>query len=96
MQSDLKEIESLLLKKLSIHFEGVKIIKVNIQDDLDSDGDDILRIQIVFHGTPKDLNPSILNQSIRKIRGFLSEKDIFAFPMMSFISERDAKISTRA
>lgn len=91
---NLETLENELLKILSKDFEGVKLIKVNLTPDVDFDGDEILRVEVVFDGAPKDLNPGLLTRAIRSVRPKLADFDMFAFPSMSFVSAKDAKLAS--
>ncbi|MGI8397816.1 hypothetical protein ACRYWZ_15695 [Agrobacterium deltaense] len=89
------KIEKAIEKILSEDFSGVKIIKVNVSDDVDFDGDNILRVDVIFEGKQAEIKPNFMSRAIRTIRPKLSDMDVFAFPMMSFISAKDAGLAAR-
>lgn len=93
---DFREIEKAILDVLSEDFSGVEIVEVHVMDDVDVEDDDILRVKVVFKGKARDLMPKFLNRAIRKVRPALSARHVSAFPMMSFISADDAKVSVSA
>jgi len=96
IEFDKDAVEKAILDTVSKDFSNVKILNVIVDSDVDFDGDEILRVQVIFDGSPRDLEPSVVTKSIRQIRPILSSFDVFAFPSMSFISAKDAKISASA
>ena len=93
---DFENLEEQIKTVLSEGFSGVKILRVNVDDDVDMEGEDILRVEVIFQGRVKDLKPSFLTGAIRRVRPVLSKQHLYAFPMMSFISDADAKVAARA
>lgn len=90
---DMDEIQKVILKVLSEDYSGVQITSVHVEDDISYDDDEILRVQVVFKGTAKDIKPSFLSHAIARIRPALADHQMSAFPMMSFVSEHDAKLA---
>lgn len=79
-----------MLETLHKDFESVSIINVKVHRDVDFDGDDVLRIDVVFEGRPRDMG-RLVSGAVRHVRPRLKEEfNEFAFPLMSFISSRDA------
>lgn len=93
---DMKEVEKHIKEILSKDFSGVEILRVHVEDDLSFEDDEILRIEVIFQGKAKDIQPSFLSRAIRKVRPALADHDLLAFPMMSFISEQDVKVAARS
>ena len=91
----IRAIESAIMDILSGEFHGVELLRVSVTEDVDFDGDDILKVDVVFAGKPKDINPSYMTGAIRNVLPKLSEMEVLAFPMMSFISEKDAQVANR-
>jgi len=89
-------IRNVVRDTLSNDFDHIRIIDVRVCDDVDSDGSDVLRIDIIFEGDPKDLDAMKLSGAIRQLRPKLGELDEFAFPILSFISKVDARPRKRA
>jgi len=84
---DSDRIASVVTKKLSRDFENIKIIDVNVARDVDRDGDEILRIEVVFEGT---LKGSDVASAARRLRPALAEEtDEDLFPLLSFVSKVD-------
>jgi len=91
----MKKVEKHIKDVLSKDFSGVEILRVHVEDDLSFEDDEILRVEVIFQGRAKDIQPSFLSRAIRKVRPALEEFDLMQFPMMSFISEQDAKVAAR-
>jgi capsular polysaccharide biosynthesis protein len=90
---NITELESEILKVLSHDFHGVKLLRVKISPEHDHEGDEILRVEVVFAGEPKDIEPIYMTKAIRSVIPKLNEMNILAFPSMSFISAKDAQIT---
>lgn len=84
-----KRIEKAVKETLSSHFDHIHILDINIRKDVDADGDDVLRIDVVFEGSPKDLDVAKLTGTVRKLRPKLDKIEESAFPLLSFISAAD-------
>lgn len=93
-ETDMEAIQELIMKVLSEEFSGVEITSVHVEDDVSFDDDDILRVQVVFKGKAKDIRPSFLSHAISRVRPALANHHLSAFPMMSFVSEQDAKLAS--
>lgn len=90
---DVANLEKAICTILSEDFRGVKILDVDISDDEDFNGDAILNVKVVFEGDPRDLEGAMLPQVIRHIRPTLWKHAMRAFPTISFISAKDAKVA---
>ena len=93
---DLKKIKRIVADTLSIDFGRTRIVDVQIREDVDSDGDAVLRIDVIYEGAPKDLDAKKLSGAVRHLRPKLSAIEEFAFPLLSFISRADAQGSKLA
>ena len=76
-------------------FETGRILDVSVHNDVDSDGDEILRIEVLFEGQPKDIDARKVAGAVRQLRPKLSEISE-AFPLLSFISRSDLGRTTFA
>lgn len=85
----MKKIAKVVKETLAVDFENVRIIDVRVQDEQDSDGDAVLRVEVVFEGTRKDMDVRKLAGIVRHVRPKLSEIGENAFPVFSFISKGD-------
>ena len=86
---DTEQIAKVVRQTLANDFVNIKIIDVRIQEEKDSDGDDMLRVEVVFEGQPKDVDASKLAGIVRHVRPKLNEIGENAFPVFSFISQGD-------
>lgn len=80
-----KVVEATLTKSFDYKF------KVYLEEDEDTDGDRIVRINIVFEGTLKDSDMKKLNGTLRMLRNELDKKthNNSLLPLLSFISKSD-------
>ncbi|MDE0304198.1 MAG: hypothetical protein OXI87_04835 [Albidovulum sp.] len=86
-QEEVTEIVSNLFHE---RFKNVEIISVDINEDTDADGDEILRVKVVFSADGDRLDSSLTSGFLRYLRPKLSELGIERFPVMSFISMQDS------
>lgn len=86
---DLSKIKKAVRATLARNFERVRIIDIRIHEDVDSDGDEMLRIDVVFDGSPKDVDARKLSGLVRHLRPRLAELSESALPLLSFISAAD-------
>jgi len=86
----LNQIKEVVAETLRADFHNVKILRVDVDQDVDADGDDVLLISVVFEGRPKDLDASKLSGAVRNVRPKLRDIGEAAFPLFSFVSRRDA------
>lgn len=86
---DVKKIAKIVEKTLAADFDKVKILEVTVREELDADGDEILRVYVIFKGAPKDIDTRKLSAAVRNVRPKLSEIGESAFPLFSFIAKSD-------
>lgn len=86
----LEKISSLVADTLKSDFKSVKILRVIVDRDVDFDGDQVLNISVVFEGTPRDIDARTISSAVRHVRPALKALGEKAFPLMSFVSRRDA------
>lgn len=92
--SELKSVEAIaktVHETISQDFTSFRIINVHVDRDVDFDGDEILKIEIVFEGTPKDLDARKVSGAVRHVRPKLFALGEMAFPLLSFISQGDSR-----
>ena len=64
---------------------------IEVNRDVDSHGDQVLMIDIVFRGDPAELDATTLSSLVRFLRPrLLSRLDESAFPLLSFVSSAEA------
>ena len=82
-------IKKAVKETLAGHFDSIRILKIDVKKDVDADGDDLLRIDVIFEGSPKDLDAAKLSGTARLLRPKLSQIHESALPLLSFISKAD-------
>lgn len=85
------EIEGLISRIVAQQLSGAAVETVSVRQEIDDDGDDILRIVIVL-----DRKPSVADQAkmlglVRHLRSGLAEAASRSFPLLSFVSKQDAR-----
>lgn len=86
-------LETAIMKILTDDFRGVELLRVNVTPDTDFDGDDILRVEVIFSGEPRDIKPGLITKATRALMPKLSKMEGYAFPSMSFIAEKNAELA---
>lgn len=86
------EVKDVVRKALKDRFPTAKIANVAVRPDVDSDGDEILRIIVVIEGAPSQLDKKALVGFVRHLRSRLEEVNREEFPILSFISKSEAKL----
>ena len=69
--------------------DDAKILSVDISEDIDSDGDPILILKIVYETDSGILNARKASGLLRHIRSRLDEIQESRFPLLFFISKAD-------
>lgn len=85
----MEKLRDIVLDVLRERFDDVAIENIDIQRDRDEDGNDILRVQVVFDGNTKRLDARKASSVQRYMRPRLAEIQETAFPVMSYISKSD-------
>ena len=85
------QVADIIKKTIQCDFKGVTIIDVQVHNELDSDGNDMLRIEVIFEGTPKDIDARLLAGAVRHLRPQLSKVGETAFPLFSFIAKNELR-----
>ena len=86
---DTKRISEIVAEKFSTLFEDIKIVDVHVTPGHDRDGEEILRIEVVFKGTLKKADAKQLAGATRQLRPALEEIDADLYPLLSFVSKLD-------
>lgn len=72
-------------------------VSVHVADDVDSDGDPVLRVSIVLNEDEDDLDPKKMLGLVRHLRSRLARHGEERFPLVSFFSRGDyAKMKREA
>lgn len=87
MADSLEKIISGIVKE---RFADVKIDSIKVIGDVDSDGERILRVTVVFESEIAKLDPSKLASLTRHIRPKIEKRQDAGFPIFRFMSKRDS------
>jgi hypothetical protein len=86
---DLEKIEEIVRDTLTAEFQKIQFSDVQVREELDSDGDRILHVYVIFEGAPKHADIRKLSGAVRHVRPKLTEAGETAFPLFSFLSRDD-------
>jgi hypothetical protein len=92
---DADRVAETVAETLGPDFESIDIIKVNVSPGTDPDGNDLLRIEVVFDGTLRRADARHIASAVRRLRPALEELDIDLFPLLSFVSKLDYESERR-
>jgi hypothetical protein len=84
-----EEIANVVREVLADNFDNIRVLDVKVVKDTDSDNADILRVFVIFEGTPKKEDIKKLSGAVRLTRPKLADIGEKAFPIFSFVSKRD-------
>jgi hypothetical protein len=93
---DLTSVKHAVNETFSRLFSHVRVSDVRVREDTDFDGDDILRIDVIYEGTYKDLDAKKLAGFIGHLQPKLEQIHESALPLLSFISRADFNRNKRA
>jgi len=87
------EVKSAITTIVKERFSDAKITSVTVAAGEASDGDPILNVYVVFEPEKgkETLDGAKMSGLPRRIMGKLSELDMDVFPLVSFVSSKDAK-----
>lgn len=87
-----QDIEKAVFEVLTERFgEGVNIISVFSSDDVDSDGDPILVVRVVYETPSEKLDAREASGVVRHLLPRLQAISESRFPILSFVAKSDAK-----
>ena len=86
---DHDKLAEVITQILSKDFKNIKIVKVDIAEDFDRDGDAILRVNVVFEGDRANLDARNISSAVRRIRPALEDVEGMPFPLVAFIAQED-------
>jgi len=89
-------LETIIRRILENEFEKVKIQNIDLIEDVDADGDDILRVMIAFDADRKPLDSKKSVGVVRKLLPELEKIGEKAFPILSFIAAQELGASKTA
>ena len=90
LMRDLDKIRDIVRELVEGEIAPVEVLDVSVEESLDGDGDEYLRIRLLYDGVPKDLDYSRVVSIVRLLRPRLLElAGETAFPVISYISKDD-------
>lgn len=85
-----ERIEAEIADVLGRDFQHIRILEVKVAQDLDRDGNDLLRIQVIFEGRLKGRDIKHAASAVRRLRPTLEKFDgDDLLPLLSFVSKLD-------
>jgi hypothetical protein len=93
---DLASVKRAVKETLSRQFGHVRISDVRVREDTDSDGDEVLRIDVIFDGSSRDLDAKKLAGFIGHLQPRLEQMHETALPLLYFISSAELSRDKRA
>jgi hypothetical protein len=86
---DADRVANVVGETLSRDFENIDILAVHVTEDLDRDGQEILRIEVIFEGDLKGDDALRVAGAASRLRPLLEEIDTDLYPLLSFVSKVD-------
>jgi len=87
---DTARVAKIVVDKLGKRFKDIEIVDVIVSSDKDRDGDEILRIQIIFKGVLNESDARQVAGATREVWPALEDElDDDLFPLLSFVSKVD-------
>jgi len=91
---DLASVKRAVKETLTRQFSRVS--DVQVREDTDSDGGEVLRIEVIFDGTSRDLDAKKLAGFIGHLQPRLEQMHETALPLVYFISSAELSRNKRA
>lgn len=83
------DLKQLIAKLLTEQFRDVKIESIDVQPDVDEDGEALLIVRVVFDGKHKQLDARKSSSLVRRLRPIIYNAGERAFPVFSFIAKSE-------
>ncbi|TCP27752.1 hypothetical protein [Rhodovulum adriaticum] len=83
------DIENAIEDVVRKRFAGVNIVRVDVEEGEDHDGDRVFFVNVVFDADIKDLDASRLSSITRHLRTRLFDMGEDRFPYTRFVSKAD-------
>jgi hypothetical protein len=93
---DLETVKKAVVDAVTRTLYAVQILEVKMSEDVGPEGEDVLRIDVIFEGDPSKIDPRAVSGMIRTLRPVLDKADEPAFPLVSLISKADWRGERRA
>lgn len=89
MPLDAHQLEDTVRGTLLTELTTVSVVDLEVQEDVDHDGDPILRIRVTFRNDGGKLEATKVKGLIRHLRSALAEANEARFPVISFRVENE-------
>lgn len=86
-----KTLSEVVERVVKERFSDAVINSVEIKMDVDSDGDPVLLVTVVFDANNELLNKNRMVGLVRHLRSELGNVNFDGFPLVSFISRKEAE-----
>ncbi len=87
---DAKKLSAAILMKLASQFDNIDIVDVIVIPDKDRDGEDILRVDVIFTGDLRNSDAKKVAGASRSLIPTIEEMvDDDFYPLLSFVSKVD-------
>lgn len=84
-----EKIAATVSETLGKLFKNIEIVDVFVRPDHDRDGDEILRIEVIFKGVLKEADGKHVAGAARALRPVLEDEIDDLYPLLSFVSKVD-------
>ena len=88
-QKHMHEVPEVIEGLLKSYLDPVHMVSVEVREEIDPDGDQVLHVIVVYETNDIELDPSRISGFLRRLRPVLSEGGENRFPVMSFIAQED-------
>lgn len=96
LESDQHTLRGALLESLTKLYKKLQITDVELYDDLDADGDKVVRVYVFFRADDQTVASQSLVSAIRNVRNILIHSGKTEFPLLSFISAKERNSTVEA
>ncbi|MDX2257409.1 MAG: hypothetical protein NW205_00680 [Hyphomicrobiaceae bacterium] len=91
---DEHRVADAIREALRREFSKLQINEVYVAIDRDRDGEDILRVNVVYEGRFEPTDGERLASAVRKLRPVLNGINIALFPLLTFVSKQEYRNTT--
>ena len=91
MPESYQNVEKWVAELVKERFRDAEIVSVEVAEDIDQDGDPVLKVRVIFETETGTLDAEETSSFLRYLRPKLSEHGLEQFPIMSFISNQELR-----
>ncbi len=91
-----EDIQNVIENTIREQLSDAVIDRITVQEDIDHDGDEILRVLVIFDAEKGGHDSNKTVSMVRHVREKLHELKEDRFPIISYVSTSDAKRMTPA